>query len=188
MDVPKYKSIHGDGVEITKVLTPEEAAELHEMFAYGLDEPDPSEVEAVSKEYNSRALAPMLKWAEGFIQNPRVVQYEEVIEKLKGFSPKYNCEIGFCHDVLLPALEKSGQLPKVPVSLIIVLNTLHLVHFEGTRLVSVEKEGPNLFFVDEFKSTVDGKVVPHAYSYRLHNYLSSKDVQLEAIKPVPVEE
>jgi hypothetical protein len=54
--------------------------------------------------------------------------------------------------------------------------------------VSVEKEGPNLFFVDEFKSTVDGKVVPHAYSYRLHNYLSSKDVQLEAIKPVPVEE
>jgi hypothetical protein len=33
----KYKSIYSDGIEIMKVLTPEEAAELHEMFEYGLD-------------------------------------------------------------------------------------------------------------------------------------------------------
>ncbi|MDR1173671.1 MAG: hypothetical protein LBK24_02665 [Puniceicoccales bacterium] len=183
-DIPKFEPMYPNGVTITRDVTPEESAEFDRMYGRGLHWTDPSEIEDYGKEYNDRALKPMLQWVEGLVQNPKVVQYEEVTEKLESFSPRYNCEVGFCHDVLLPALEKLGQLPKVPESLIIVLNALHLMHPEGTRLVSVNKEGANLFFVDEFKSTVGGEIVPHAYSYRLHNYLSSETVRLEPVAPV----
>ncbi|MDR0693549.1 MAG: hypothetical protein LBF49_03210 [Puniceicoccales bacterium] len=184
VELPKFQPMYPNGVVITRDATPEESAEFDRMYARGLPWIDPEEIEAYGEEYNGRALAPMLEWIEGFVKNPRVVQYDEVTEKLESFSPKYNCEIGFCHDVLLPALEESGQLPKVPESLIVVLNTLHLIHPEGTRLVSVNKEGANLLFIDEFKSTVGEKIVPHAYSYRLRNYLSSKTVRLEPLAPV----
>jgi hypothetical protein len=184
IDLPKFQPMYPNGVVITRDVTPEESAEFDRIYGRGLEWTDSSEIEAYGKEYSGRALEPMLKWIEGFVKNPRVVQYDEVTEKLESFSTKYNCEIGFCHDVLLPALEKSGQLPKVPASLIVVLNTLHLIHPEGTRLVSVDKEGANLLFIAEFKSTVSGEIVPHAYSYRLRNYLSSKTVRLEPIAPV----
>ncbi|MDR2629015.1 MAG: hypothetical protein LBC30_03450, partial [Puniceicoccales bacterium] len=113
VDLPKFKPMYPNGVVITRDVTPEEAAELDRMYGRGLDWIDPEEIEAYGEEYNSRTLEPMLQWIEGFVKEPRVVQYEEVTEKLESFSPKYNCEIGFCHDVLLPALEKSGQLPRV---------------------------------------------------------------------------
>jgi hypothetical protein len=182
--IPKFTSMYSGGV-VARDATPEEAAEFDRIYRHDLPWVDPSEVEDCGKQYNGRALGPMLQWIEGFVKNPKIVQYEEVTEKLESFSPKYNCEIGFCHDVLLPALEKSGQLPKVPESLIVVLNTLHLIHPEGTRLISVDKEGADLLFVAEFKSTVGDKIVPHAYSYRLRDYLSSKRVRLEPIAPVP---
>ncbi|MDR2432419.1 MAG: hypothetical protein LBD34_01575 [Puniceicoccales bacterium] len=184
VDLPKFTPMHPNGVVITRDVTPEESAEFDRIYGRGLNWIDPEEIETYEREYSNRALEPMLQWVEGFMKKPRVVQYEEVTEKLESFSPKYNCEIGFCHDVLLPALEKSGQLPKVPESLIVVLNTLHLIHPEGTRLVSVDKEKENLLFVAEFKSTVAGEIVPHAYSYRLRNYLSSKTVRLEPLAPV----
>ncbi|MDR0742695.1 MAG: hypothetical protein LBE98_04510 [Puniceicoccales bacterium] len=186
-NIPKFEPMYSGGVVITRDVTPEEAAEFNEMYGRGLDWTDPSKIQDYGEKYNGRALEPMLKWIEGFVKNPRVVQYEEVTKKLESFSPKYNCEIDFCHGVLLPALEESGQLSKVPESLIVVLNTLHLIHPEGTRLLSVEKEGADLLFVAEFKSTVGGKVVPHAYSYRLHDYLSSETVRLESIAPVPLD-
>ncbi|MDR2776616.1 MAG: hypothetical protein LBB17_01030 [Puniceicoccales bacterium] len=172
---------------VARDATPEEAAEFDRRFVRGLPWIDPREIEDYGKKYNGRALGPMLQWIEGLVKGPKVVQYEEVTKKLESFSPKYNCEIGFCHDVLLPALEKSGQLPRVPESLIVVLNTLHLIHPEGTRLLSVDREGTNLLFVAEFKSTVGGKIVPHAYSYRLHDYLSSERVRLEPVAPVPLD-
>ncbi|MDR1528527.1 MAG: hypothetical protein LBS22_03010 [Puniceicoccales bacterium] len=186
-DLPKFKPAYAGGVVITRDVTPEESAEFDRIYGRGLPQTDPREIRSYGEQYNSRALKPMLQWIEGFVEDPRVVQYEEVTEKLDSFSPRYNCEVGFCHDVLLPALEKSGQLSKVPESLVIVLNTLHLIHPEGTRLLSVDKERADLLFVAEFKSTVEGKIVPHAYSYRLHNYLSSKAARLEAIAPVPLD-
>ncbi|MDR2779090.1 MAG: hypothetical protein LBB16_02270 [Puniceicoccales bacterium] len=186
-DVPKFRPMNPNGVVITRDVTPEESAELDRIYGRGLDWVDPSVIEKCHKEYYERALGSMLQWVEGFVKNPRIVQYEEVTEKLESFSPQYNCEIGFCHDVLLPALEKSGQLSKIPESLVVVLNTLHLIHPEGTRLVSVSKEKADLLFVAEFKSTVGDKIVPHAYSYRLRNYLSSKAVKLEPIAPVSLD-
>jgi hypothetical protein len=140
-------------------------------------------IENYSKKYNDRAIVPMLKWIEGLIEKPRVVQYKEVIKNLEKFSPKYGCENDFCVDLLLPELERSGKLSQLPESLIIVLHTLYLMHAGGTWLTSVEKEDQDLLFVAEFK--VEDDPVPFAYKYRLRNYLSLEDVALEPICDAP---
>jgi hypothetical protein len=83
----------------------------------------------------------------------------------------------FCKNVLLPKLK--DKLSNLPESLIVVLNTLHLVHPEGTRLVSIEKQGTDLSFIAEFDSTVDEEIVTDACKYKLHNYLLPDKTELE---------
>jgi hypothetical protein len=63
---------------------------------------------------------------------------------------------------------------------VLYITTL-IMHPGGTWLTSVEKEGQDLVFVAEFKD--DDALF--AYKYRLRNYLSSKDVELEPICDAP---
>jgi hypothetical protein len=84
--------------------------------------------------------------------------------------------------VLLPELRKNNLLQSVPESLIVVLNTLHLVHPEGTRLIGVEKQSDDLIFEAEFDSRIDGKIVTDACEYKLHNYLSPERYSLDILK------
>jgi hypothetical protein len=107
-----------------------------------------------------------------------MVQYREVLDELDKFSPKYCCEIICCRNRLLPELAKNGTLPKLPESLVVVLHTLHLVHSEGTRLVSVKKESNNLVFEAEFDSRIGGKTVTDACKYELCNYLSPEKCRI----------
>jgi hypothetical protein len=110
-----------------------------------------------------------------------MVQYREVLDELGKFSPKYRCEISFCRNVLLPELAKNDTLPELPESLIVVLYTLHLVHSEGTRLISVKKDSNNLSFEAEFDSRISGKIVTDACKYELHDYLSPAKCRLSVV-------
>jgi hypothetical protein len=172
-----------DGTEI-RVITAEEAERKYGKPMYGLG-PIPAIPTGRShaKKYSDGAISPVLKWVEGFVENPRFVQYAEVAKKLGKLSPKYCDELTLCTKALFSALERSGKLSKLPESLIIVLNTLHLMHSGGTWLTSVEKEDQDLVFVAEFKD--EDNDTPFAHKYRLRNYLSSEDVELESICDAP---
>ncbi|MDR0715236.1 MAG: hypothetical protein LBF25_00400 [Puniceicoccales bacterium] len=157
----------------------------NDHFMYS-DFPDPEEVRQYSEKFNKEALKPMLDWVQKKTATPdKIVQYEEVINELEKFSPKYCCEMVFCKNVLLHELEKAGVLPSLPPSLIVVLNTLHLVHSEGTRLVSVDKNGADVIFKAEFDSWVGGKIVTDTCKYRLHNYLFPEKYELTVLEITP---
>ncbi|MDR0679651.1 MAG: hypothetical protein LBF42_01265 [Puniceicoccales bacterium] len=172
-------------VEASKVrdITAEEAERKYGKPMCGLGPvPAISIGRSHAKKYSDGAIVPVLKWVEGFVKNPRFVQYAEVTKKLGKLSPKYCSELTLCTKALFSELERSGKLSQVPESLIIVLNTLHLMHPGGTWLTSVEKEGQDLVFVAEFK---DYEGDPFAHKYRLRNYLSAEDVELESICDAP---
>jgi hypothetical protein len=139
----------------------------------GADFPDPDDVSRLSEQYNKNALEPMLAWIQKRTKSSdEMVQYEEVIRELDKFSPKYCCEMVFCRNVLLPALEKNGTLGSVPISLVAILYTLDLVHSVGTRLVDIKRESNDLLLGAEFDSLIDDKIVSDTCDYRLVNYLS----------------
>ncbi|MDR1255626.1 MAG: hypothetical protein LBJ94_01715 [Puniceicoccales bacterium] len=175
MDENDFNKKFTENADVERIL----AGEFKEdMSMYYTEFPDPAEVRKYSEEYNGKALKPMLTWVNKRVKDKeKMVQYAEVIAELEKFSPKYCCEMVFAKNVLLPELK--DELPELPESLVVVLNTLHLVHQEGTQLVSVEKNGPNLSFTAEFKSWVDGKIVTDACSYKLRNYLSPEKTELE---------
>ncbi|MDR1890581.1 MAG: hypothetical protein LBQ23_00140 [Puniceicoccales bacterium] len=169
-------------VETSKVtvITSEEAERKYGKEMYGLGPILPIPIgKGHAKKYSDGAIVPVLKWVEGFVENPRFVQYAEVAKKLRKLSPKYCSELTLCTKALFSELERSGKLSRLPESLIIVLNTLHLMHSGGTWLTSVEKEDQDLVFVAEFKDEDEG--APFAHRYRLRNYLSSENVELEPI-------
>lgn len=143
---------------------------------------DPSEMRQCIAKYNADALNPMLAWIQERRASNGMVQYQEVLDELDKFSPKYCCEIVFCRNTLLPELAKNGTLPKLPESLVAVLYTLHIVHSEGTRLVSVKKESNNLVFEAEFDSRIGGKIVTDACKYELRNYLSPAECRLFVVE------
>lgn len=142
---------------------------------------DPSEMRQCIEKYNADALSPMLAWIQKRKASKGPVQYREVLNELDKFSPKYCCEIVFCRNKLLPELAKNGTLPELPESLVAVLYTLHLVHSEGTRLVSVEKESNNLVFEAEFDSRIGGKIITDTCKYELRNYLSPAECRLSVV-------
>ncbi|MDR0595908.1 MAG: hypothetical protein LBF94_04445 [Puniceicoccales bacterium] len=160
--------------------------ELNDDYFVYSDFPDPEEVRQYSEKFNKEALKPMVEWIRKRMATPdKIVQYEEVINELEKFSPRYCCEMFFCKNVLLPALKKFGVLRSLPPSLIVVLNTLHLVHSEGTRLVSVDRDGADVIFMAEFDSWVGGKIVTDTCKYRLHNYLSPEKYELTVLEITP---
>ncbi|MDR2737578.1 MAG: hypothetical protein LBB18_01390 [Puniceicoccales bacterium] len=166
-----------------------QALEDPEEFSWPLDDYDPMEAMRYTKEYSVRAFAPMLAWVRERAENgdrEQIIQYDEVMDELEKFSPKYNSEISLCVLDLLPELQRTGELPKLPESLVVVLYTLHLIHREGTRLLEVKKLDSVLEFTAEFDSYIDGKTVTSACKYRLQNYLSPKDMELEVVEHWPV--
>jgi hypothetical protein len=173
----KYEPISaGFGPEDKKIVL-EISPDEDDMHMYQTDFPDPEEVREYQQGYNGRALAPLREWiAKRVADSDKIVQYDEVIVELDKFSPKYCCDIDFCRGTLLPNLE--GELPNLPASLIAVLYTLHLVHSDGTRLISAEKDGKDILFEAEFDSRIDGKIVSNACKYILINYLSPMECDL----------
>jgi hypothetical protein len=138
-----------------------------------VDESDDSKVYA--DKYNARALEPTLKWIQSKVVSNRQYsfQYDEVIDQLNLYSPRHGCAVIFARLVLLPAIKLHGQLSDVPESLIVVLNTLHLVRDADTHLVDLRRDGPHVLFVVAGATGVA--------SYRLKNYLNLEQMWLEAL-------
>ncbi|MDR1413710.1 MAG: hypothetical protein LBI56_02100 [Puniceicoccales bacterium] len=142
---------------------------------------DPKERAKYSEEYNSRALAPMLAWVKKRARNSKsLVQYQEVFDELKKFSPKYFCDLVFAKNVLL--LKIANSLPNLPKSLPVVLNTLHLMRPEGMSLVKVEEQASDLLFTVEFDFKNNGRIVTNSCFYKLHNYLHPTSTALEPLE------
>jgi hypothetical protein len=145
-----------------------------------VDESDNSQTYA--DKYNARALEPMLEWIQSTVRSNRnrFFKYQEVIDQLNLYSPRHGCAIIFARLVLLPAVKLHAQISDLPESLIVILNTLHLVRGPETRLVEVAKDGPNLRF-----AVANGTGGKDVCKYRLKSYLNLDQTWLEAASPPP---
>jgi hypothetical protein len=77
--------------------------------------------------------------------------------------------------VFLPAVKLQAQISDLPESLIVILNTLHLVKGPETRLVEVVRDGPNLLF-----AVANGTGGKDVCTYRLKSYFDLDQTWLEA--------
>jgi hypothetical protein len=152
------------------------AAARDSLPVFSLDEADNSQTYA--DKYNARALEPMLVWIQSTVlsNRNRFFKYQEVIDQLNLYSPRHGCAIIFARMVLLPAVKLHAQISDLPESLIVILNTLHLVRGPETQLVEVSRDGPHLRF-----AVADGTGAKDVCKYRLKNYRNLDQTWLEAV-------
>jgi hypothetical protein len=158
------------------------ASSSHHCHSHGRrSSKEPEDVENYATAYVARALRPMLEWIERSASvSDHFFQYHEVISELNKYAPKHGCALVFVRLILLPTLASFRSLSEFPESLIVILNTLHLVTSEMISLVYVMSRGPDLVFRIQNEDGQDGRHVTQTYA--LLNYLNPKGTWL-----VPVE-
>jgi hypothetical protein len=132
----------------------------------------PENIEQYAEDYDARALWPVLSWISGMARDPHhVFQYQEVLQELNKYSPRYGCALIFARFVLLPKLATFKPITDLPESLVVVLNTLHLVCTSHVTLLEVHyQSGPHLRFTVECESWSNGQSVKYLRTYLLQNY------------------
>jgi hypothetical protein len=143
---------------------------------------EPEDVEDYASAYVARALRPMLEWIEQSVSvSDHFFQYHEVISELNKYSPKHGCALVFVRLILLPTLASFRSLEELPESLVVVLNTLHLVTSDMISLVFVMRRGADLVFRVQNEDAPEGNRTIQTYA--LLNYANPKETWL-----VPVED
>ncbi|MDR3117701.1 MAG: hypothetical protein LBT98_04020 [Puniceicoccales bacterium] len=127
------------------------------------------------QDFQARALPAMVEWAQ---KAPSNVQYDDVLAKVKAYSPPYAHEGYFCGKVLLPKLEELGKMGDLSSSLIAILYSIHLSS-AGMKLLSCKANGSSRLV---FSAGLRVQNIHFVNDYKVDDYLHPKEARLEIVR------